>query len=71
MAAVKGRAVPAVSWSSVIMTDDIDSGRLDTRAAHADPPRVQDRARLVLFWVWMVLIFGGLAVMVTLPLAGR
>jgi hypothetical protein len=25
----------------------------------------------VVFWTWMVLIFGGLAVMIVLPLLGR
>jgi len=53
------------------MTDDADTGRSDSRAAHAEHPSMHDRARFILFWAWMVLIFGGLAVMITLPLAGR
>lgn len=53
------------------MSDDTDTGPRATRAAHADHARMGDRAPFTLFWAWMVLIFGGLAVMITLPLAGR
>jgi hypothetical protein len=47
--------------------------RLGARAAHAErvAMRISDRGRLVLFWIWTVLIFGGLSVMIALPLAGR
>jgi len=47
--------------------------RLGARAVRAEriAIRVSDRGRLVLFWIWLVLIFGGLAVMIVLPLAGR